>query len=692
MITTELAGSYIILCILAGVAAAIFLYYRDKRLSESTKSTRFFLAMIRFLGVSILSALLLNPYISRKKEHTEYPGIIFLQDNSESLLAHEDSSIFATTFQKDFELLKNSFQDEYQFRSFAFGEDIQETEDFRFTEKKTDIAAAFRNIDLQFSNQHIGAIILASDGLFNAGIDPRYSLPNINTPIYTIAMGDSSRQKDVAISRVLHNNISYLGNDFPVEIKLKAEALAGEKALLQVKQKGKTLYKKDIDINKNLYSESIQLFLNANKTGLQEYELSISELGGEKNVENNSYRFQLDVLDNRRKILILADAAHPDLTAIRAALNKQDEYEVELAYSNTFKGNPEAYNLVILHQIPSSTKNNALLESLKEKDIPTWFILGENADLARFNQAQELIKIRKSRGNMETAYANLNTNFDLFVIDKELSTFIEFAPPLTCPFGNYQMSSNAHVLLQQRINNVLSERPLLSFAAFDKRKIAVMSGEGLWRWKLYDYEENNNHKQFELLLSKIVQYLSAREDKSRFKIKAKKQFGETETIVFEAELYNSSYEPVNENDVSIELTNEDGAHFDYYFSPYGNHYKLNAGKLAAGNYSYIAKSEMNGEKMRVEGSFYVRPLQLEWNQTRADHQLLYQISNKTGGQSFAFSDMEKLAKTIRENDKIKPVVYEKWESSSLLENKWLLASLLFLFALEWFIRKRAGSY
>ena len=692
MITTELAGNYIILCVLAGVAAAIFLYYRDKRLSETTKGTRFLLAFIRFLGISLLSFLLLNPYLSSKKEQTEYPSIIFLQDNSTSILAHEDSSSFKNEFDKNFELLKNSFQDNYQFRSFAFGEDIQETEDYRFTEKKTDIAAAFRNIDLQFSNQHIGAIILASDGLYNVGIDPRYALPNINAPIYTIAMGDSSRQKDFAIGRVLHNNISYLGNDFPVEIKLKADALPGEKALLEVQHKGKTVYKKDIDINKSLYSESIQLFLTADKTGLQEYELRISELNGEKNTDNNYYRFQIDVLDNRRKILILADAPHPDLSAIRSALSKQDEYEVELAYGNTFKSKPEAYNLIILHQLPSSTANLQLLEELAKKEIPSWFILGEQSDVKSFNKTQDLVAIRKASGNNETAYAALNNKFDLFVVDDKLKEFIEFAPPLACTFGKYQIATNTHVLLRQRIGNVLSDRPMLAFGAFEKRKVAVMSGEGLWRWKLYDYEENNNHKQFEALLGKIVQYLSARDDKSRFKIKSKKQFGETEAIVFEAELYNSSYEPVNENEVSLELTNENGDNFDYYFSPYGNHYKLNAGKLAAGNYSYVAKSEMNGEKMSAKGNFYVRPLQLELNQTRADHKILYQLSEKTGGRHFAFSENEKLAQAILENEKIKPIIYEKWETKSILDSSWLMAALLLLFAIEWFIRKRAGSY
>lgn len=692
MITTELAGNYIILCVLAGVAAAIFLYYRDKRLSEATNGTRFFLAFVRFLGISLLSFLLLNPYLSSKKEQTEYPAIIFLQDNSTSILAHEDSSRFVASYQENFDALKSSFQDNYQFRSFAFGENIQETDDFRFTEKKTDIAAAFRNIDLQFSNQHIGAIVLASDGLYNAGIDPRYALPNINAPIYTIALGDSSRQKDVAISRVLHNNISYLGNDFPLEIKLKADALAGEKALLKVQQKGKTLYKKDIDINKNLYSESIQLFLTADKTGLQEYELSITELNGEKNTDNNYYRLQIDVLDNRRKILILADAPHPDLSAIRAALSKQDEYEVELAYSNTFKSKAEAYNLVILHQLPASAANKNLLDELAKKEIPTWFILGEKSDVSRFNQAQDLVKIRKASGSNETAYADLNKNFDLFVVDEDLRDFIEYAPPLACTFGKYQIATNTHILLRQRIGNVVSDRPMLAFGTFDKRKLAVMSGEGLWRWKLHDYEENNNHKQFEALLGKIVQYLSARDDKSRFKVKTKKQFGETEAIVFEAEVYNSSYEAVNENDVSLEITNENGENFDYFFSPYGNHYKLNAGKLAAGNYTYLAKSEMNGEKMSFKGRFYVRPLQLEWNQTRADHQILYQLSEKTGGQHYPFSDTKKLAQAIQENEKIKPIVYEKWETRSILDSKWLLAALLALFAIEWFVRKRSGSY
>ena len=49
----------------------------------------------------------------------------------------------------------------------------------------------------------------------------------IPAPLHTIALGDTSLQKDIRILRLLHNDVAGLGNRFPIEIELGAQGYQG---------------------------------------------------------------------------------------------------------------------------------------------------------------------------------------------------------------------------------------------------------------------------------------------------------------------------------------------------------------------------------------------------------------------------------------------------------------------------------
>ena len=49
----------------------------------------------------------------------------------------------------------------------------------------------------------------------------------IPAPLHTIALGDTTLQKDIRILRLLHNDVAGLGNRFPVEIELGAQGYKG---------------------------------------------------------------------------------------------------------------------------------------------------------------------------------------------------------------------------------------------------------------------------------------------------------------------------------------------------------------------------------------------------------------------------------------------------------------------------------
>ncbi|NOY50468.1 MAG: hypothetical protein GXO88_07905, partial [Chlorobi bacterium] len=120
-------------------------------------------------------------------------------------------------------------------------------------------------------------------------------------------------------------------------------------------------------------------------------------------------------------------------------------------------------------------------------------------------------------------------------------------------------------------------------------------GTGLWNWRNYNYLEKENFESFDNLMGKIVQYLSLKTDKRRFRIHNKGEYLLPDNIELEAELYNKSFEFIPDAEIDLELINESAEHFAYIFTPGDGVYKLNIGDLQAGTYRYTAKTEYNNE-------------------------------------------------------------------------------------------------
>ncbi len=79
-------------------------------------------------------------------------------------------------------------------------------------------------------------------------------------------------------------------------------------------------------------------------------------------------------------------------------------------------------------------------------------------------------------------------------------------PPLSTPFGNYEMKAGSEVFLYRKIGLYLHTNPGTAVLPEPRRRTAILTGEGIWRWGLEDYEQNESREQFNELVSKIVQY------------------------------------------------------------------------------------------------------------------------------------------------------------------------------------------
>lgn len=700
---------FIALALLCGAGYAAALYFRDRKNTRENSSFQAalpWLAALRFVTVSILALLLLDPVLRYQRNESEKPILLVALDNSASLALGPDSGR-NRAFAEQWQEWKKQWEDRYDVQAFRFGSTlIEETErdaPAGFDEPATDLSGLLDGLANRYAHRNIGALVLASDGIYNLGNNPAYGNASLGVPVYTIGLGDTTRRRDLSIDRSYANRLVYLNDRFTVRLDLSALHARGEQAPLrleEVSEEGqtRTLESRVLNLDADPFAASAEFIVSANKAGVLHLRAVFGPLKQEATDRNNTVDLFIEVLDSRQRILLLAHAPHPDLAAFRQVMEQQGNYVVDVQVAGEFYQESNAdlsgVDLLILHQLPSTNYPiSDVLAVARSQQLPVLYVLGARTDLEQFSKQQDLLRIRAGNGSTNEVLAKERADFSLFQTgDNSQNTWKGF-PPLYAPFGDYRSSPQLRVLLTQRIGSVDTEYPLLAFAESSGARTGILAAEGIYRWRLFDYMESGRHDRFDELFGKCLQYLSVKSDKRNFRtMLAKQVFSEQENIAVQAELYNASYEPITAPDVRFTAQNEEGKRYEYRFNRDGKRYVLQAGALPAGQYRYTAQTELDGKTLTSEGRFTVAPLQLEALDVTARHGLLASLSSTSGGAFFQPDQLDALADSLRANDQIRPVLHASVQTRSVIHLQWIFFGLLLLLSVEWLWRKLSGTY
>ena len=516
-LTLEYPVWFVALCLLLGLVYAGVLYYNNTYIKDPTafqKKGFIALAFFRFTAVSLTAFLLLSPFIKTRFTETKKPVFLVLQDKSESI-SNAWSEGDSATYSQNLNQLKEDLGGRFDVEVYSFGDKLSDGWNGNYSAKQTNISDPLAQLVNLYANQNVGGMILATDGIYNKGPNPIYSANKAKFPIYTVALGDTATKKDIKIDRVFFNRIVYLEDRFKIETELAAKNYNGVSTKLSVwdySERGepKKLAEQNIKFEKELVSS--EFVLTADKAGFRHLRLSLSPVAGEYTKANNYKDVFIDVLDGRQKILIAADAPHPDISAIKQAIESNKNYEVEVAMAAEVSAvKPEEFNLVIFHQIPSrKAYSQAFIDRVSAAKVPSFFIVASSTSMVDISKVQSAVQIKSSASSSNEASAFINNDFSLFTISDGLSLDLPKFPPLAVPFGEYTVAPNSSVFLFQRIGSVKTNYPLVVFNNAVDRKVGLLVGEGIWRWRLYNFLQTGNHKAYNELVTKIVQYMSVK--------------------------------------------------------------------------------------------------------------------------------------------------------------------------------------
>lgn len=682
----SLSPWFILLCLLAGLVYA-WLLYKPAKTHVWSKRLNTLLFGLRFLLVSFLALLLLGPYIKQMKRTFEEPTFVVAVDNSLSVAEIYDSSRLEQMKQQIAQL-KESLGEKANVQLRSLNKEIP-VDSLSFSEKSTNLSQLIRETKEEFENRNLAGMVLLTDGIYNRGTSPSF-VPH-NFPVYTVGLGDTIPQKDLNLRNLYYNKVAYQGNKFRILAELGQTGFAGETAVLTLWQNGRKLDSKSVALQEAqpLYEE--EFILEAKEEGVQHYVVTVSEKESEFTFTNNQKSAFIEVVEGREKILIVAPAPHPDIKAIRSAIEQNKNYEVMLYIPGLQPYKPEKYDLVILHQAPSRRDIPQLQEILNNSNAH-WYIVGKQTHIPRFNELNPLLSINQQGQEFDKAFPVYNSAFNLFTYESEKIQHLSKFPPVAVPFGQLNLKGEAQILLYQKVGNIETERPLLVINAQGEKKSAVMLGEGMWQWRLQEWAQAEQFTAFDEFVQKTVQLLSAKEDKRKFRVyPVAREVFDTEGVTFITEVYNQLYERVWGQQVDLTISNEAGEQRNYSYSNTRNNPRYTVSQLPQGVYTYTASTTLEGEKLTDTGEFTVTELQLESISLTADFNLLRNLSTKSGGRFYQLSELDQLNQDLQQQD-LKSTVYAEEDYLPVINLEWLFFVLLLLISAEWFIRKYSGSY
>ncbi len=654
-------------CIVVGVAYAVLLYFVGPK--QFGRGIRWILAAFRMVVVSIVAFLLLAPTSRREVHERQKPHVVLAQDVSYSMRQSSDSVY-------TLEELKSRLEERFRVSYLPFGSD-----------EATDIGAVLD----RYRGDDVSAMVMATDGIHNHGVMPTSVAGQLTFPVYSVALGDTSRRCDARLHDLRCNRIAMLGNSFPLEIGVGADLLKGHSARLSIEDaSGKELFTKRIEYTGNQYDELVNTTLEAKQPGLHRYTVRLGAVEGELSLDNNRMTFYVDVIDTRRKVVIFANAPHPDVAALRSAIESNPSYEVRVAMADDVeKGKTRLSNddveVAIFHNLPSKSHPLTAIGF----EVPVLYVVGLQTDLSRFNSMHSGLEIDARSRKTNEVTACHQAAFPLFAVTDDDAKAIESMPPLSAPFGQARLSQGVQPLFTARLGKLDTRQPLIAAGNLAGQRRVFVWGEGLWRWRLYDYQERESHEVFDRLVSQLVGFAALQGTRDRLQVNAERSYGREVQVEIDATLYDETYKLTNVPEVSLKLSKADdrGKYSDageYPFRREGKGYKLILPPLAEGLYRYAA----HGDGQQTEGYFAVESLNLEQRQLSADHSLLATLAATTGGKVYHPGDEDEL---LEELAAIKPVIYTHWRYLEFIRLPWVLVLILLLLVAEWTIRKYCGE-
>ncbi|WP_245794757.1 vWA domain-containing protein [Flaviramulus basaltis] len=637
-------------------------------------------SFLRFISVFSVLLLLINPRFEKISLSVEKPNLVIAVDNSSSIKHLKQDKKTTEFIQKlsNNNDLKNKFNLEF----YTFGESLKALDSLTFIEKQTNIYSAFSQLTQVFK-QTTSPTLLITDGNQTYGNDYQFITSTYNQPIYPIVLGDTITHTDLKIEQLNVNKYAYLKNKFPVEAILVYNGSDNINTNFVVTKGNTTVYSKAVNFTKSINSKVINFTLPANSIGVSNFKATLMPLENEKNTINNSKNFAVEVINQKTKIAIVSNFAHPDLGALKKGIESNEQRSVFFLNPKESINQINDFQLFVLYQPNDSFKS--LFKILEEQNRNKFVVIGAKTDLYFINSLNTSYDFEITN-QTENYQAELNINYSPFLID---DINFESFPPLESNYGSVIFSVPFQTILNKTINRISTNEPLLATFEKNRNREAVLFGENIWKWRAQSFINSKSFNEFDNFIGKLIQYLASNKQKSRLNIDYESFYNGSSNIVIKAEFLDKNY--VFDTRETLNITVVDNISKEQKTFPLilkNNNYQVDLSSLPPSEYSFIIKA--TNENLSKSGSFQILEYNVEQQFLSANVTKLQKLATNSQGDTYFIDHTDELVNTLLNDNRYTPIQKSSKNTIPLIDWKYLLAIIALSLGIEWFLRKYNG--
>lgn len=670
----------VLLIILSAILALAIVFYQYFYKSKRNKNLYIPLGILRYLAIFSCLLLLINPKLARTEYVLEKANLVLLLDNSTSLNTDTEKAQMAAILER----LKQNEQirDNFRFSSFSFGRFLNTSDSLSHSEKVTNISRALSTINDIYATATT-AVIMATDGNQTLGEDYEFYGARQPLPVYPIVLGDTTSYADLRIDQLNINKYAFLKNRFPIEIYTSFQGQGTANSLLTITLDGQMVHREPLQFNSAAPSKIINTLITANTVGVKEVKVNIAPLDDERNVANNQRVTAIEVIDEKTNIAIISEVIHPDLGALKKAIESNEQRTVSILKPGASGKDLEETDLFILYQPRTSFR--PVIEYIRDKGAAKFTITGPKTDWNFLNGVQNSFT-KNSYNQSEEVFPVLNSAFGIF----DVSGFsIADFPPLEGYLGEILITKSFENILEQQVKGVAIDEPLLSVIGKEREREAVLFAENIWKWRAQAFKNNKDFKNFDELISKIVLYLSSNEPRSRLTLDYQNTFQGIGEAAISAAYFNETF--VFDSNASINLTlknSDNSVSREIPMLLMNGYYRADLSNLPPGQYNFTVNVE--DENIAKSGSIRMLDFDVEQQFYSSDYRKLGQLAQVTDAALYYPDETEQLIENLLLNPQFVPVQKSSQNVVSLVDFRLLLGIIIAALAAEWFIRKYNG--
>ena len=672
----------LVLWVILFIGTGLFVYLYKIIFNEKWHQ---FLISYRIIIFFILGILLFNPVINFSDEKEKKLDWAIFIDNSASIKYHQTPSINAV--QLGIESLVNKLSEkDISYHLYQFADNIQKVNSPQLIGNgvTTNIGIIPETIK-QLENQIAGAVII-SDGLITEGKDPIKDFQEFDFPIHTIGIGEGSELVDVTIESIDAPTVVLKSDWVDVNITIQSVGNIGDRLSVSLYNNRELQGSKHIRLMGMESKKEINFRFHPKKIGKQQYEVRISSVEDEIDIQNNRQKFSLLVLKDRYKVALLTGSPNKNTSVLKQKLKNNPRVELdhfiritETRFQPAIKTFWEyPYELIIFDNYPikplSSNFVRILGKKLLSNQSALFLILGPNQTIVSFNGITSILGVVTEDSTIES------NRFYWEFVDEQIDAGGNF-PPLkqNILITGKQVSSDTLAVTEQgwplwlrnqngTIRTMIWTSPELNTLYFHDQKLSqegsfsVIWNQSIsWLLKSGGEHENffrlnkNRYQQGEMVQVTGTQPFEKTQDKTE-NIIINVTHGSTDIITRDI-LYNI----------------EEQRWLGEFRAP------------GPGEYNYSIQLGSNQDPIQT-GTFQILESQIELNQVYLNKKLLATISNSTDGQFFVWDSRDSLFSEI--NPKVRREF--KAEIIKFNESRVLLIIMILLLCVEWFIRRHRG--